>query len=243
MSSLLECLEWEHTFALDANQPFNWMQWIEQLVQIAKLPVYNIYSFCDAAAVFDMAQHAKYYNGDLDLQPMTMCHVLQKHMNTIGLNKYCQKQYFMQALCNFCGRYTIGITRVPCPDTQHMSNVPVIPFLNFTTLHKILNHPHQLYAWLKNVVVNQSEQPFHTTIKLKIKTNVSGRRKRKQEIIAASLHASERIVSSLMEQFEEIKTLSPQFAPLLTCTSNLCSARELSITLHAKQQYYYSQAK
>ena len=65
MSSLLECLEWEHTFALDANQPFDWMQWIEELVQIAKLPVYNIYSFCDAAAVFDMAQHAKYYNGNL----------------------------------------------------------------------------------------------------------------------------------------------------------------------------------
>ena len=235
MSSLIECLEWENKFALDSAHQFDWKEWIAYIVEIAQLPVYNINSICDVSLTFNMARHAKYYNNTLQLQNMYLANSLQKCLEVVHLRKYFQQQYFMQALYHHCSKYTIGMKTVSCPNYDHMSNVPVVPYTIFHKLNSLLDFPPQLYMWLYNAIVCKSEQPFVTHIALHTNASISGRRKRKQKIMAMFALACEDVQNDVTEQLELIHSLSPNCAPQLTCIATAIAAKYAEITLNAKQ--------
>ena len=236
MSSLLECLEWENKFSLNAQNPFEWCKWLQHVITLAKFPVYDILKICDVAAVFDMAQHAKYFNGDASLQSMIIPHYLTQHLTIVELTTYFQQQYFMQALYSHCAKYTVGMRKLACPSTEHMLCVPVIPYVIFYKLNCILQFPMHLYAWLNDVIALRSERAFTTTVTLQLSSNLSGRRKRKQLLCASSAVACETITDLLTEQMNYIHSLSPNYAPTFTCSTTLQGTKTAVITLHAAQQ-------
>lgn len=236
MSSLIEGLEWENTFALDADPPFAWETWVEELAEVLPLPIYSLREVFDVAAAFDMAQHARYFNNATPLQCQNVPPSLRRLLSAIGLKRTTQARYFVQALYSHCARYTVGLARVPAPSRLHMQNIPVVPYDLFQALNEELYYPKGLYLWLENAVAHRSERKFMVCVPIKQCSKTSGRRSRKYqklELITAANDVTHRNIAHILEAMQQ---LSPQHAPVLLCSVSCAGTQNLSVVLEARQQ-------
>ena len=234
MSSLLEGLAWEHKHQLLSNAS-QWKEWILHLEQVVDLPVYDLSRILDVSAAFDMVQHAYYYNGTGNLYNVTVPASCVQALRDVGLHELSQMKYFIQALYSHCSQYTIGMRNISPPDTQHMQNIPVVPYYLFKQLQDILMFPRNVYAWLHNIIACRSERAFTTCVCVRPVTACSGRRGRKHETATQHNAMQDQLYNSVQQVFREMQQLSPDFAPRVSCSVCSAGSRGFMVTLLPKQ--------
>ena len=235
MSSLVEGIEWEHTFALDGSTPFPWQDFVHHIAPHVPLPVYDLYSIVDAAAAYDIAWHAFYYDGSYPQAMVHIPHHLSMCLSSIKLNAVKQQQYFARALYSECSRYTIGVPKVKPPPVLHMSFIPAVPRELLLQLKKTLMYPKGLHLWLYDVILHASERHFKCYQKaLPNSQSYSGRRKRKH-CAAHGSETHENVYQAVHAVLEQIHNLSPRYAPSFSCVVQSEQASVISVTLSACQ--------
>lgn len=237
MSSVLETLHWCQSFDLAA---YEWYQWVQQLPETVRWPVYDIERILDASAAYDIMYHARHFP-ECRVCEMTRCRpsaAFRQLAAAAGVVMPHQQEYAYVALYRHCARYTTGMQShrvLPVP-VDHVEHIPLLPMSiaeGVATTFATPESVNQVMCWLRNVIVYGSHRP--TTVVLKSRLRHASKRRRTGGRVMECIDQVESTQARVHELLKSIMSICPEHVPVMMCAVVPLMPARISIALYARQ--------
>ena len=233
-SSFAENLTWVQDHAFDS---FDWDDWLKCAEGVIPVPVYDLARILDSAAAWDIMYHARHwpYERAHEIGYVRVPSQFGAVLRSAGVDAVHQQQYAARAMYCHCDRYVIGIGVTRDVPTDHMAEVPAVPYRALSAVidaAQLGPDQRKIECWLDNVICRNMYRATVLHSKPIVTRQAPGRRRgrtRTQE----TTHP-DGMQSLVNQRLHEIRDIAPQHLPNMWCTVTPASGSRMAIALFAR---------